>query len=183
MDGGCACSKPRPSPASRRLRPARSSPRGEPASTSRRATVCFVFAEFSRRRAVRWTPKRISRRTRCREWRLSPEAPAGAEVRAVAARLVAKVLDERVTADELLPAAGVSGRDQPLLAALVLGALRWHYRLEWQARRLLARPLAARANGARRAAARGSAAIAGVAHTCARRSVRDRRRRGAARRA
>jgi 16S rRNA (cytosine967-C5)-methyltransferase len=72
---------------------------------------------------------------------LSPEAPAGAEVRAVAARLIAKVLDERVAADALLPAAGVSGRDQPLLAALVLGGLRWHYRLEWQARRLLARPL------------------------------------------
>jgi 16S rRNA (cytosine967-C5)-methyltransferase len=73
---------------------------------------------------------------------LSPEAPAGADVRAVAARLVARVLDERVAADELLPAAGLPARDQPLLAALVLGALRWHYRLEWQATRLLAKPLA-----------------------------------------
>lgn len=72
---------------------------------------------------------------------MSPEAPAGAEVRAVAARLVTQVLDERVTAEELLPAAGISARDQPLLAALVLGALRWHYRLEWQAQRLLSRPL------------------------------------------
>jgi 16S rRNA (cytosine967-C5)-methyltransferase len=73
---------------------------------------------------------------------LSSDAPAGAAVRAVAARLVARVLDERVAADDLLPAEGVAARDQPLLAALVLGALRWHYRLEWQAQRLLARPLA-----------------------------------------
>jgi 16S rRNA (cytosine967-C5)-methyltransferase len=73
---------------------------------------------------------------------LSPEpAPAGAKVRAVAAQLVAHVLEQRVTADELLPAAGVAPRDQSLLAALVFGALRWHYRLEWQASRLLARPL------------------------------------------
>ena len=44
-------------------------------------------------------------------------------------------------ADDLLPAAGVAARDQPLLAALVFGALRWHYRLEWQAAQLLTRPL------------------------------------------
>jgi 16S rRNA (cytosine967-C5)-methyltransferase len=73
---------------------------------------------------------------------LSSDAPAGAAVRAVAARLVARVLEERVAADDLLPAQGVAVRDQPLLAALVLGALRWHYRLEWQAQRLLERPLA-----------------------------------------
>jgi 16S rRNA (cytosine967-C5)-methyltransferase len=73
---------------------------------------------------------------------LSPEpAPAGAKVRAVAAQLVAQVLEQRVTADELLPAAAVAPRDQSLLAALVFGALRWHFRLEWQASRLLARPL------------------------------------------
>jgi 16S rRNA (cytosine967-C5)-methyltransferase len=69
------------------------------------------------------------------------DAPAGATVRAVAARLVARVLDERVAVDELLPADGIAPRDQPLLAALVLGSLRWHHRLEWQAQRLLARPL------------------------------------------
>ena len=73
---------------------------------------------------------------------MSAEMPAGAEVRAEAARLVARVLDERIAADDLLPAAGIAARDQPLLAALVFGSLRWHYRLEWQARRLLARPLA-----------------------------------------
>jgi 16S rRNA (cytosine967-C5)-methyltransferase len=70
--------------------------------------------------------------------------PVGAEVRAAAATIVARVLDERVAADGLLPAPGLAARDQPLLAALVLGSLRWHYRLEWQARRLLARPLGAR---------------------------------------
>ena len=70
------------------------------------------------------------------------DAPAGAPVRAAAARLVARVLDERVAADDLLAAAtGIAARDQSLLAALVFGALRWHHRLEWQAARLLAKPL------------------------------------------
>ena len=73
---------------------------------------------------------------------MSAETPAGAEVRAEAARLIARVLDERVAADDLLPASGIPSRDQPLLAALVYGSLRWHFRLEWQARHLLARPLA-----------------------------------------
>lgn len=75
---------------------------------------------------------------------MSPEAPTGAEVRAEAARRVARVLDDRIAADDLLPANGVAARDQPLLAALVLGSLRWHHRLEWQAQRLLERPLARR---------------------------------------
>jgi 16S rRNA (cytosine967-C5)-methyltransferase len=73
---------------------------------------------------------------------LSPErAPAGAKVRAVAAELVARVIDDRIAVDELLPGHGVAARDQPLLAALVLGALRWHHRLDWQCGRLLTRPL------------------------------------------
>jgi 16S rRNA (cytosine967-C5)-methyltransferase len=59
----------------------------------------------------------------------------------VAAQLVARVLEERIPPDDLLPAAGIAARDQSLLAALVFGALRWHYRLEWQATRLLTRPL------------------------------------------
>jgi 16S rRNA (cytosine967-C5)-methyltransferase len=59
----------------------------------------------------------------------------------VAAQLVARVLEERIPADDLLPAAGIATRDQSLLAALVFGALRWHYRLEWQATCLLTRPL------------------------------------------
>ena len=69
-------------------------------------------------------------------------APAGAEVRAAAARLVARVLVEHISADDALEAeAGVVLRDRSLLAALVFGALRWHHRLEWQAGRLLTKPL------------------------------------------
>jgi 16S rRNA (cytosine967-C5)-methyltransferase len=68
-------------------------------------------------------------------------ARAGAEVRAVAAQLIARVLDERVAPDEILPSADVAPRDRSLLAALVFGALRWHYRLEWQATQLLTKPL------------------------------------------
>ncbi len=63
-------------------------------------------------------------------------------MRAAAAELVARVLTERRHADDLLQRAqGVAPHDRALLAALVLGALRWHHRLEWQASRLLARPL------------------------------------------
>jgi 16S rRNA (cytosine967-C5)-methyltransferase len=72
---------------------------------------------------------------------LSREPPPGAKVRAVAAQLVARVIGERVPTDDVLPSAEVAARDRPLLAALVLGALRWHHRLEWQVARLLARPL------------------------------------------
>ena len=54
------------------------------------------------------------------------------------------MLRERRNADEILASAeGVAARDRALLAALVLGALRWHHRLEWQASRLLTRPLKA----------------------------------------
>jgi 16S rRNA (cytosine967-C5)-methyltransferase len=62
-------------------------------------------------------------------------------VRAAAARIVARVVGERADVEEALAAAEVAERDRPLLAALVLGALRWHHRLEWQASRLLTRPL------------------------------------------
>jgi 16S rRNA (cytosine967-C5)-methyltransferase len=74
---------------------------------------------------------------------LSPKpTPAGAKVRAVAAELVARVITERRGADEILAGAeGVAARDRALLAALVLGALRWHHRLDWQLTRLLTRPL------------------------------------------
>jgi 16S rRNA (cytosine967-C5)-methyltransferase len=68
-------------------------------------------------------------------------APAGAAVRAAAADLVARVVEERIAVDDWLPAAAVAERDRALLAALVLGALRWHHRLDWQVGRLLARPL------------------------------------------
>lgn len=65
-------------------------------------------------------------------------------VRAAAARVVARVVAERRPVDDLLSQdQGIAPRDRPLLAALVLGALRWHFRLEWQAQQLLSRPLAA----------------------------------------
>jgi 16S rRNA (cytosine967-C5)-methyltransferase len=74
---------------------------------------------------------------------LSPKpTPAGAKVRAVAAELVARVIGERRNADDILSCAtGVAPHDRALLAALVLGTLRWHHRLEWQVARLLTRPL------------------------------------------
>jgi 16S rRNA (cytosine967-C5)-methyltransferase len=77
---------------------------------------------------------------------LSPERErAGAAVRAGAARIVARVVRERVAVDDALEAGpSFPGRDASLLAALVFGALRWHYRLEWQTARLLSRPLKAR---------------------------------------
>ncbi|HEX5047400.1 MAG TPA: 16S rRNA (cytosine(967)-C(5))-methyltransferase RsmB [Gammaproteobacteria bacterium] len=66
-------------------------------------------------------------------------------MRAAAARIVARVVRERVAADDALEASpAFPARDASLLAALVYGALRWHHRLEWQAARLLTRPLKAR---------------------------------------
>jgi 16S rRNA (cytosine967-C5)-methyltransferase len=78
--------------------------------------------------------------------RSSPSAGAarpGAAVRAAAATVVARVLTQRVDADDALATAEsrVAERDRPLLGALAFGALRWHQRLEWQAARLLTRPL------------------------------------------
>jgi 16S rRNA (cytosine967-C5)-methyltransferase len=70
-------------------------------------------------------------------------ARPGAAVRAAAARAVARVLRERVDADEALAAAtsDVDSHDVSLLGALVYGAMRWHHRLEPQCERLLTRPL------------------------------------------
>jgi 16S rRNA (cytosine967-C5)-methyltransferase len=71
-------------------------------------------------------------------------SPAGAELRAAAARLVARVLVERVPIDDVLGnAPPLAARDAPLLAVLVYGALRWHHRLEWQVAQLLTKPLKA----------------------------------------
>ena len=68
----------------------------------------------------------------------------GAEVRASAARILSRVLRERVPADDALASVpDLSDRDAALRAALVLGALRWHHRLRWQATQLLNRPLPA----------------------------------------
>jgi 16S rRNA (cytosine967-C5)-methyltransferase len=86
-----------------------------------------------------------SQRTRWREPLLSfSSPPAGAELRAAAARLVARVLVERVAIDDVLGnAPPLAARDAPLLAVLVYGALRWHHRLEWQVAQLLTKPLKA----------------------------------------
>src|SRR6185503_9266696 len=81
---------------------------------------------------ILWPGPRLSRNA----------APAGAEVRAAAARLVARVLLTHVSADDVLEGdAGVAPRDRSLLAALVFGAMRWHHRLEWQSTQLLTKPL------------------------------------------
>jgi 16S rRNA (cytosine967-C5)-methyltransferase len=62
-------------------------------------------------------------------------------VRAAAARALARVVAERISAEDALTDARTPARDQPLLAALVFGALRWYHRLGWQCSRLLTRPL------------------------------------------
>lgn len=62
----------------------------------------------------------------------------------MAARLVARVLVERVAIDDVLATAPpLAARDAPLLAVLVYGALRWHHRLDWQVAQLLTKPLKA----------------------------------------
>lgn len=77
---------------------------------------------------------------------LSAEAGrSGAPARARAAEALARVVDgaerpERVFA-EIEDAAD---RDAGLVRALVMTALRWHHRLEWQLGRLLSRPLSGR---------------------------------------
>ena len=72
----------------------------------------------------------------------SEARPTGAVVRAVAARVVAQVVERRVAVDDALAAApAVAKRDAPLLGALARGALRWHHRLAWQTAQLLSRPL------------------------------------------
>jgi 16S rRNA (cytosine967-C5)-methyltransferase len=70
-------------------------------------------------------------------------AAPGAAVRAAAAAVVARVLRERLEADDALASAegGVAQRDRALLGALVFGTLRWHQRLEWQTAHLLTKPL------------------------------------------
>ncbi|HLF12714.1 MAG TPA: 16S rRNA (cytosine(967)-C(5))-methyltransferase RsmB [Gammaproteobacteria bacterium] len=68
--------------------------------------------------------------------------PVGAEVRATAATVLARVLRDGMAAEDALARASTSAtRDAALLAALVFGALRWHHRLQWQAEQLLNRPL------------------------------------------
>lgn len=70
------------------------------------------------------------------------EAAPGAAARARAAEVVAGVV--RGGRPEELMAEAQAGRDAALIRALVMSALRWHHRLEWQLGRLLRRPLSGR---------------------------------------
>ncbi|HEX6997516.1 MAG TPA: 16S rRNA (cytosine(967)-C(5))-methyltransferase RsmB [Gammaproteobacteria bacterium] len=73
---------------------------------------------------------------------MSADARAGAAVRAGAAAILARVLRGRTTPEAAFAAETRFGeRDAALLKALVLGALRWHHRLDWQLGQLLDRPL------------------------------------------
>ena len=68
--------------------------------------------------------------------------PAGARVRAVAAKLNAAIVRDGKTLDAVLAEpAGVAERDLPLLRALLYGSIRWHHRLAWQLERLVTRRL------------------------------------------
>jgi 16S rRNA (cytosine967-C5)-methyltransferase len=74
-----------------------------------------------------------------------PRRKTGAEARAVAAKLVTRVVRDGVSLETALDGAPrLESRDAALVRALASGALRWHHRLRWQARRLLRRPLAGR---------------------------------------
>ncbi|MBN1241039.1 MAG: 16S rRNA (cytosine(967)-C(5))-methyltransferase, partial [Gammaproteobacteria bacterium] len=72
-------------------------------------------------------------------------APAGAAVRAEAAKITVRVARDGASLDDALAALpDLAERDAALVRALAFGACRWHHRLEWQAGRLLSRPLARR---------------------------------------
>ena len=70
-----------------------------------------------------------------------PDTPAAPSVRALAARVNARVVRDGQSLEAALRAsARPSPRDAPLLNSLCYGALRWHHRLQWQAGELLSRP-------------------------------------------
>jgi 16S rRNA (cytosine967-C5)-methyltransferase len=73
---------------------------------------------------------------------LSAAASPGAAVRALAAKLNARVVDagESLTVVEA-QRTGLPERDQPLLMAMLQDSLRWHHRHEWLLGQLLERPL------------------------------------------
>jgi 16S rRNA (cytosine967-C5)-methyltransferase len=62
-------------------------------------------------------------------------------LRAEAARLNVRVVNDGSSLSALSIGADFSRRDQSLLKAIVAGSLRWHHRYEWQLARLLDRPL------------------------------------------
>ncbi len=137
-------------------RPARSSPRARTASTSRPAPASCGSSEVQPPSGRVMDACGVSRRAFARRRRVRPvtRRAGRGRVRAAAAAVVARVLRERIEADDALAAAraGVAQRDRSLLAALVFGALRWHHRLEWQAARLAHEAVEARPARARRAA-------------------------------
>jgi 16S rRNA (cytosine967-C5)-methyltransferase len=76
---------------------------------------------------------------------LSPPSDPGVAVRALAARLNARVVARGESLSTLEGAVEqFPARDRPLLRAMLLGSLRWHHRFEWQLGLLLERPLKAR---------------------------------------
>ncbi len=72
-------------------------------------------------------------------------AAAGARVRALAARVNARVVSSGESLDRALAATPMDDpRDAALLRAISYGALRWHDRVQWQVEQLLTRPLRTR---------------------------------------
>ena len=70
----------------------------------------------------------------------------GASARALASRINASVVREGLSLETVLRQSETSSpRDSSLVRALCFGALRWHHRLQWQARQLLTKPLTRRA--------------------------------------
>lgn len=74
------------------------------------------------------------------------EGDRGASLRALAARVNAAVVAGGESLDRALGATSVADpRDAALLRAIAYGTLRWHHRVQWQAERLLSKPLDRRA--------------------------------------
>jgi 16S rRNA (cytosine967-C5)-methyltransferase len=72
-------------------------------------------------------------------------ARVGAQVRAAAAEVGARVVRDRVSLEDALAALpALPERDAALIKALAFGLCRWHHRLQWQASQLLSRPLSRR---------------------------------------
>lgn len=72
----------------------------------------------------------------------APNEGKGAALRALAARLNAKVVHGGRSLATLQNEGGeFAERDQSLLRAMLAGSLRWHHRFEWQISKLLDRPL------------------------------------------
>lgn len=72
-------------------------------------------------------------------------AESGAELRALAARINARVIRDGLALENAFAKSPQPApRDLGLLRSLSYGVLRWHHRVQWQAAELLSRPLKAR---------------------------------------